>query len=158
MTRLSRNHNGRRKRSGRTPERFNWAGFIVGLVILGGAAAALLSIGAYKWSQAPSESATTTATVDACYSSRPGQACSTGDAVFTVDGTTYHTERKIPYGAHVGDQYQINYAPGCPEHNGDTRTSAIEGFAFGGIALALFAAVVTSPARYRRQSSRSRAQ
>ena len=79
---MSQNRNRRRKPTGRGPERFNWASFIVGVVILGGMAAALLPI--------------------------------------------------------------------------DTRTSAIECFVFGGIALALFAVVVTGPIRYRRRSRRSR--
>ena len=152
---MSRNRN-RRKQTGRGPERFNWASFIVGVVILGGMAAALLPIGVYKWSQAPDEPATTTATVIACYTSRPGQPCSTGDAVFTVDGLRYHTDRRIPYAAHVGDRYEINYAPEDPDRNGDTRTSAIECFVFGGIALFLFAVVVTGPMRYRRRSRRIR--
>jgi len=138
-------------------ERFNWAGFIVGAVLSGGVAAALLSVGVYKWQQAPNEPASATATVVACYTATPGNACSTGDAVFTVGATTYHTERAIPYDAHVGDSFPINYDPGDPEHNGDTLTTAITSFVIGGIALVLFALSISSLIRYRRRVRRKRA-
>jgi len=111
----------------------------------------------YKWQQAPGEPASTTATVVACYTATPGNACSTGDAVFTVGATTYHTERAIPYDAHVGDRFQINYDPSDPEHNGDTFTTAITSFVIGGIALILFALSISSLIRHRRRVRRKRA-
>jgi hypothetical protein len=151
---VNQSRKSRANQSRRKPERFNWAGFIVVAVLCGGAAAALLSIGVYKWQQAPTEPAATTATVVACYTATPGNACSTGDAVFTVGATTYHTERAIPYDAHVGDRFQINYDPGDPEHNGDTLTTAITSFVIGGIALVLFALSISSLIRYRRRVRR----
>lgn len=120
-------------------------------MLCGGTAVALLAIGAYKWQQAPAEPASATATVVACHTATPGNACSTGDAVFTVGATTYHTERAIPYDAHVGDRFEIDYDPADPEHNGDTRTTAIVSFVVGGIALVLFALVLTGLIRHHRR-------
>ncbi|MGW5742679.1 hypothetical protein [Amycolatopsis sp. NPDC003861] len=140
--------------SRRRPERFNWPAFVVGAVLSGGLAVALLAIGVVKWQQAPSEPASATATVVACHTATADNACSTGDAVFTVGARTYHTERAIPYNAHVGDRFEINYDPGDPERNGDTRTTAVISFVVGGLALVLFALVVASLIRYRRRVRR----
>ena len=85
---MNQSRESRANQSRRKPERFNWAGFLVGAVLCGGAAAALLSVGVDKWLQAPAEPASTTATVVACYTATAGNACSTGDAVFTVGATT----------------------------------------------------------------------
>ncbi|MET8850766.1 hypothetical protein [Amycolatopsis sp. NPDC004625] len=142
---------GRPVQSRRRPARFNWAAFIVNAVLCGGTAVALLSIGVYKWQQAPAEPASATATVVACYTATPGNACSTGDAVFTVGTTTYHTERAIPYDAHVGDRFTIGYDPGDPERNGDTRTTAVTSFAVGGVALILFVLVLAGLVRHHRR-------
>ncbi|MGW5715012.1 hypothetical protein ACWEVP_02495 [Amycolatopsis sp. NPDC003865] len=147
---MNRSRKRRANQSRRKPGSFNWAGFIVGAVLCGGTAAALLSVGVYKWQQAPDEPASTTATVVACYTATPGNACSTGDAVFTVGATTYHTARAIPYDAHVGERFQINYDLGDPARNGDTLTTAITSLGIGGIALVLFALSLSSLIRHRR--------